>query len=489
MSGNLKGLVGETIIYGASTMLGRFLNWLLMPFYIRLLLPEEYGVVINIYGIISVLLVVFTYGLETGFFRFSAKESRNDVYKSSLWMIGSTSLVLILVTVLASGVISDYFYNGLYRNSIILVSVIVAFDSFLAIPFAKLRLNNQALKFGCVKIVNILLNIGFNLLFLLFIPWLIQKSMLGDSMVNLYQKGNSVFYVILSNTLSSVLILVFFIKDLIQVQGKFNRRLLANIMNYSWPVLVVGITGMLIQNSDKVLMPKLIKENGFKELAVYGANFKIGVLMSLFTQSFRFAFEPYFFKNQDRGNSSYAKIMEYFIFFGVTIFLGVMLFLDLINILLTPEYIYGNIIIPFVLLAQLFYGISLWYKLTDKTIFGAFFGIGGTLITLFLLFILIPQYGIIGGGISIMIGYGLMMVVSYFIGKKFYPVSYSLKRIGTIVLGGLVVYLVDFWIQLDASFYSFIFKGVIFASYIVFFLLVNGNLVINKNSKWLTLKL
>ena len=493
MSGNIKGLAGETIIYGASTMLGRFLNWLLMPFYIRLLLPEEYGVVINIYGIISVLLVVFTYGLETGFFRFSAKESRNDVYKSSLWMIGSTSLVLILVTELASGVISDYFYNGLYRNSIILVSVIVAFDSFLAIPFAKLRLNNQALKFGCVKIVNILLNIGFNLLFLLLIPWLIKKSILGDSLINLYQKGNGVFYVILSNALSSVLILVFFIKDLIQLQGKFNRRLLANIMNYSWPVLVVGITGMLIQNSDKVLMPKLIKENGFKELAVYGANFKIGVLMSLFTQSFRFAFEPYFFKNQDRGNSSYAKIMEYFIFFGVTIFLGVMLFLDLINILLTPEYLYGNIIIPFVLVAQLFYGIyfnlSLWYKLTDKTIFGAFFGIGGTLITLFLLFILIPQYGIIGGGISIMTGYGLMMVVSYFVGKKFYPVSYSLKRIGTIVLGGLVVYLFDFWIQLDASFYRFIFKGVIFVSYIVFFLLVNGNLVIKKNSKWLTLKL
>lgn len=493
MSGNLKGLAGETIIYGASTMLGRFLNWLLMPFYIRMLLPEEYGVVINIYGIMSVLLVVFTYGLETGFFRFSGKENKDDVYKSSLFIIGSTSILLILVTALSSDAISNYFYSGFYRNTIILVSVIIAFDSFLAIPFAKLRLNNQALKFGTVKIVNIILNIGFNLFFLLLIPWMIKQSWLTTRLVELYEKGNGVFYVILSNTLSSVLIFGFFIKDFVQVKGRFNAQLLSRIMNYSWPVLVVGITGMLVQNGDKVLMPKLIRENGFKELAVYGANFKIGVLMSLFTQSFRFAFEPYFFKNQERGNSSYAKIMEYFVFFGVVIFLGVMLFLDIINVLLTPEYIYGNVIIPFVLLAQLFYGIyfnlSLWYKLTDKTVFGAFFGIGGTLITLLLLFILVPRYGIVGGALSILAGYGVMMVVSYFLGQKYYPVSYSLKRIGVIVSGGLVVYVADRIVEMETTVYSFIFKGVIFVSYLLFFLIINENLIINKNGKWLTLKL
>ena len=430
MSGNLRVLAGETIIYGVSTMLGRFLNWLLMPFYIRTILPEEYGVVINIYGVISILLVVFTYGLETGFFRFSRKGEQADVFKTSLVMIGSTSLLFIIITIFSAKGISNYFYDGAYKNSLILVSVIVAFDSFLAIPFANLRLNNKSIKFGIFRIANIGLNIFFNLFFLLLLPYLIKGNYLSVFFIDIYNNGNGVFYVLLSNALSSIITALFFIKEFNNQKGFFSGALLIQLLKYSWPVLVVGITGMLIQNSDKVLMPVLLGENGFKELAVYGANFKIGVLMSLFTQSFRFAFEPYFFNIQEKGKESYAKVMEYFVFFGILIFLGVTLFLDVINILLTKEYLYGNIIIPYVLLGQLFYGIyfnlSLWYKLTDKTIYGAIFGTAGTILTIWLNFILIPTYGIIGGAIAIMVGYGVMMIVSFMLGQKYYKIPYSL---------------------------------------------------------------
>ncbi len=493
MSGSLKGLAGETIIYGATTMLGRFLNWLLMPFYIRTILPDEYGVVVNIYGIISILLVVFTYGLETGFFRFARKGKQENVYKTSLVMIGSTSLLLIVLTFFTAGSLSDFFYDGKYSNTLILVSIIVAFDSFLAIPFANLRLQNKALRFGIIKITNILLNIGFNLLFLLVIPFLIRNNIISIYWQDVYNKGNGVFYIILSNVLSSVLIVLFFVNEFRKLKGSYNYSLLVSLFKYSWPVLVVGITGMVIQNSDKILMPKLLGENGFKELGVYGANFKIGVLMSLFTQSFRFAFEPFFFKIQEKGKESYAKVMEYFLFFGGFIFLGVMLFIDIINLLLTKEYLYGNIIIPYVLLGQLFYGIyfnlSLWYKLSDKTIYGAIFGIMGTVITVLLNFILIPEYGIIGGALAIMAGYGTMMVVSFFVGQKYYRVPYSLKQLAFITIGIVLVFVVDKMVYFDNLIYRFTFKGVIFASFIVYFLIINGNFNFLKGRTWLKLKL
>lgn len=492
MGGNLKVLAGETIVYGVSTMVGRLLNWLLMPFYIRTLLPDEYGVIVNMYGIISILLVVFTYGLETGFFRFSRKGEQADVFKTSLVLIGSTSLLLIILTGISANNISSFFYNGFYKNSLILVSIIVAFDCFLAIPFSNLRLNNKAIKFGIFKITNIILNIFFNLVFLLLMPYLIKHHYISDYWTSLYNSGNGVFYVLLSNAFSSVITLFLFIGEFKNLKGVFDYSLLVKLLRYSWPVLIVGITGMIVQNSDKVMMPKLIGKDGFKELAVYGANFKIGVLMSLFTQSFRFAFEPYFFKNQDKGKESYAKIMEYYVFFGVFIFLGVTLFLDVINIMLTKEYLYGNIVIPFVLVGQLFYGIyfnlSLWYKLTDKTIYGAIFGVLGTLITVCINFILIPKYGIIGGALAIMIGYGVMMVISYFVGQKYYAVPYSLKKIGLVVLVGLLVYIVDGMVYFDYVIYRFIFKGVIFVSFVFIFLLINGNLKLNNGLKWLKLR-
>ncbi|HBG86317.1 MAG TPA: polysaccharide biosynthesis protein [Marinilabiliaceae bacterium] len=477
MSLSIKRLAGETVIYGATTMVGRLLNWLLMPFYIRVIAPEEYGAIINIYSFISILLVVFTYGMETGFFRFSREKNSQDVYKTTLSILSISSLLLIVLSFSFANKISLYFYDGNYSVSIILVGVIVALDSLLSIPFAKLRLDNRPIKFGVIKLISIFCNIAFNIIFLVVIPYLIDKFSLAEGFVSAYNQGNGVFYVILSNLLSSLVSLFIFIPDFIRLKGSFSSYILKKMLRYSWPVLVVGITGMITQNADKILIPKLIKENGFVELAIYGANFKIGVLMSLFTQSFRFAFEPYFFNNREKGIDSYAKVMEYFVAFGLFIFLGITVFQDLVNILFTSEYLRGNIIIPYVLVAMLFYGIyfnlSVWYKLSDKTIFGAIFGVMGMIGTVGLDFILIPKMGIIGGAIAMLCGYSLMMISSYLVGQKHYYIPYNLKVIGLYFIIAVMIFYFNGIIVVESLFLKYLIKVFIFLAFPLFFVFYN----------------
>lgn len=465
------------MIYGASTMLGRLLNWLLMPFYIRTLSTYEYGVVVNFYAVISVMLVVLTYGLETGFFRFSGKGyHENSIFKTLLSLLGITSCGFVLLGCFFNGVISDVFYDGEHSLSILLVFLILGIDSFIALPFARLRLQNRPIKFGIIKIANIGANIFFNLFFLLLIPYLINQNILESNIVDLYNEFDGVFYVFLSNALSSIITFLLLLPEIFKVQSHIDFSVLKPVMVYSLPVLFVGITGMINQNIDKILLPALLKKGGFSELAVYGANFKIGVLMSLFTQSFRFAFEPFFFKNKEKGKESYARVMDYFIFFGLIIFLGVTLFIDLINVVLTQEYFAGNTIIPIVLLALLFYGIyfnlSLWYKLTDKTWVGAIFGAIGAGITIILNILLVPQIGVSGSAIALLIGYFVIMVISWIIGRKYYPVPYQPgKYLIYFLLAGIV-----FWagtqINIEGQFFSYVFKAVIFALFIGSFFVI-----------------
>ena len=473
MSLSLKRLAGDTIIYGASTMVGRLLNWLLMPFYIRILTTQEYGVIVNLYGIISILLVIFTYGLETGFFRFARKENVSDVFKTSVVMLSITSFLLIIFNTFFSNLLSCFFYDGKYRLSIILVGIIIGFDAFLSIPFARLRLQNKSLRFGIIKLVSILLNIGFNLFFFIVLPHIFKYVSYNGVIKSIYNNADGVVLVLLSNALSSVFIFFFFIKDLLSMKGIFNKTLLRPILNYSWPVLIVGITGMITLNIDKILMPSLIQKDGFKELAIYGANFKIGVLMSLFTQSFRFAFEPYFFNNRDKGVNSYAQIMSYFVFFGFIIFLGITIFQDLINVLLIQDYFRGNIIIPLILLAQLCYGIyfnlSLWYKLTDNTIYGAIFGCVGMVITVVLNLFLVPIYGMIGAAFALFFGYCTMMVISYLIGQKHYPIPYSLKIIGSFSFVAFIIFSINYLYVPDQIFFKYLFKIALFISFPLIF--------------------
>lgn len=477
MSLSLKRLAGETMVYGASTMVGRLLNWLLMPFYIRTLSTYEYGVVVNIYGVVSVLLVILTYGLETGFFRFSGKTyNENSIFKTLVSFLGLTSGLFIISGILFHGEISNIFYGGDHAYSILLVFFILGLDSFTALPFARLRLQNRPIHFGVIKLINIGANILFNLLFLLLIPYLKEIGFLNSYWSSIYEQFDGIFYVFLSNALSSVIAFVLLLPQFFKLKAQFNFQIIKPVLIYSLPVLFVGITGMITQNIDKILIPALVSGDGFKELAIYGANFKIGVLMSLFTQSFRFAFEPFFFKNKGEGKQVYAVVMDYFIFLGLVIFLGVTLFLDVINILLTSEYIEGNTIIPVILIALLFYGIyfnlSLWYKLTDRTYIGAFLGTIGAIITVGLNVLLVPIMGVMGSAVALLIGYFVMTIISGIMGQKYYPVPYSPKRYLLYFLLAGFVFFISRIVSIEYDFFSYLFKAVIFALFIGSFFVI-----------------
>ena len=488
MSSGIKRLAGETVIYGLSTIIGRLLNWLLIPaLYVRTNTTEEIGALGEILAFAAILLVIFTYGLETGFFRFSKDEDKKDVYKTTMMMLTVSSSALILLTLIFAPNFSNFLGAGKHLSSLYLVGIIIALDSFISIPFAKLRLENKAFKFAIIKIINISLIILFNFTFLLIIPYFIKNNSLPQQIIDIYNSQDKLFYIFLSNLIASASMFLFFIKDLKNLSGKFNKNIAKRMLRYSLPVLLVGLTGMIIQNSDRLLMSKLVESDGMMQTGLYTVNFKIGVLMSLYTQSFRFSFEPFFFKNREKGKEAYSKAMEYFVFFGMFIFLSITLFLDVINMLITNKYAEGNIIIPFVLIGFLFFGIyynlSLWYKLTDKTIWGVYFGVAGMSITLTLNFLLVPKIGIIGGAIALASGYFVMMVMSYLKGRKVYPVDYDLKKIGIYFFSALIFYLTYRYANFEIKVFDNILRVCILVFYVyIFFKIKKAKITFYKNN-------
>ena len=471
----LYKIAGDTVLYGSSTILGRLINWLLTPFYIRTLLQDEFGVVVNIYSFIAVLLVVNTLGFETGYFRFVKEYDSRKVRDSLIAGIGIFSVVFIILTLIFLPHISTLF-GGIHKIEwiVLLAVLIVAGDAINSIPFAHFRYKNQALKYSGFRLLQIILTVVFNLIYLVLFPYLIKK---GHHLPGyIFNNDLRVFYVFWSNFLSTFIIFLIFIPGILKDKFTISKNILRTVFKYSFPIVLVGLFGILNQNIDKMLIPYLIKsDDPFKQLAIYGANFKIGVLMALFTQSFRLAFEPFFFK-EGKGQDSkavYSEVLKYFTFFGMLIFLGVMLFIDIVNYILTPEYTQGNVIIPFILLSQLFFGIyyslSLWYKLTDRTIFGFYMSLTGFIINLAGIIILVPLIGYIGAAISIFISFGVMTVISYFLGQKYYPVNYPVGKIIFLILTGILFYFIDKNLTIHELYMRYLIKGSIFVIYILIF--------------------
>ena len=471
----LYKIAGDTVLYGASTILGRLINWFLTPFYIRTLLQEEFGVVVNIYSFIAVLLVINTLGFETGYFRFVKEYDSKKVRNSLISGIALFSVVFIILTLIFIPNISDLFAGIESINWIILLAVlIVTTDAINSIPFAHFRYQNRALKYSGYRLLQVILTVLFNLVYLVLFPYLIKN---GYNLPGyLYNNDLRIFYVLWSNFLSSFIIFLIFIPAILKDNFSISKDILKVVFKYSYPIVLVGLFGILNQNIDKILLPYLIQSNQpFKELAIYGANFKIGVLMALFTQSFRLAFEPFFFKEGKNKDSKdvYSEVLKYFTFFGMLIFLGVVLFIDLVNIILTPEYIEGNVIIPLILLSQLFFGIyyslSLWYKLTDRTIFGFYMSLSGFIINLAGLLILVPLYGYIGAAVSIFISFFVITAVSYVLGQKYYPINYPVIRIFILIAVGIILYFIDLKLTIHVVYIRYLVKGSIFVFYILFF--------------------
>ncbi len=436
-----KKLLGDTAIYGVSSIVGRFLNWWLVPYHAGIFRPAEYGVVSNLYGYVAFAMILLTYGMETGYFRFASKsDNREKVFSTSLISLFSTTLLFLMVMFFFRGEIASAMQYGDHPEFVWWLALTVGLDAVTAIPFAQLRLQGRPVKFAVVKLVNIGLNIGFNLFFLSLCPLILKHN--PDGLISrFYDPSLGVGYIFIANLLASLSTLLLLMPEILTVRLEFDRSLFRKMMNYSFPILVIGLAGMVNQNIDKILIPFLIpaEKDPMFQLGIYGANYKLGVLMNMFIQAFRYAFEPFFFARSSVESSEdpgiYAVVMKYFIIFGLLIFLGMTLYIDIVKLLIPVEYHPGLPVVPLVLMADLFFGIffsaSIWYKLKDRTWYGAYIALTGAVITILLNFLLIPVMGYMGSAVTVFICFFIMMVINYFWGQKYYPIPYDLKRIGT----------------------------------------------------------
>ena len=459
-----KKLASDTAIYGMSSIIGRFINWWLMPLYVVLFVPDVYGIVTNLYSYVAFFMVFLTYGMETGFFRFASNNSNSEkVYSTSLIALFLTSTVFIILIVFLKNDLATLINYPNHPEYILWLAVILAIDALTAIPFAQLRLKNRPLKFAFIKLVNIGANISFNLFFLLLCPKLASNN--PDSFIHIiYSADIGVGYVFISNLLASVITLLMLLPAMLKISFQFDKALLYKMLSYSFPILIVGLAGVANQHIDKILIPFLIPEdqNPMAQLGIYGAGVKIAVLMNMFIQAFRYAFEPFFFSRENGKDDKkmHANIMKYFVIFGLLIFLGMVLYIDVIKLIVrNTAYHEGFSIVPVILLANLFFGIyfalSMWYKLTDMTRYGAYIAVGGAVVTITLNFILIPVFGYKGSAFAILICFFGMMVVSYFLGQKYYPIPYNIKRIFTYFLLATVLYIISLYTATLSPIYKF----------------------------------
>lgn len=438
---DIKKLAGQTAIYGLPTILGRFLNYLLVPVYTYSLTADKYGVVSELYAYISFLMIILTYGMETAYFRFCQKhEDKSVVFNTSLFSLFCTTSLFLLLTFFNIESISSAMQYENNQNYIKWFLIIVALDAFRAIPYAKLRQENKAARFALIKSIDIFSNIGFNLFFFFIL-----------------KPNNLVECIFISNFLASAISVVMLLPEYSKFRFKISFSLLKQMLVYGLPVMIGGLAGMVNETFDRIALKKLLtcpettadcNTYAMQQIGIYGACYKISIVMSLFIQAFKFAAEPFFFskmKSQD-AKQTYSSVMIVFTIFLLTIFLGVIAYMDLFQYFVSEEYRVGLNVVPILLLANfclgIYYNLSIWYKVSDKTIYGAYISGIGAAITLVLNFILVPRFGYLGAAYTTLICYTSIMIICWAIGQKFYPVKYPIKRFLLYVILALGLYFV-----------------------------------------------
>jgi O-antigen/teichoic acid export membrane protein len=436
----LKKLASQTAIYGLSSVVGRFLNYLLVPLYTRYFLPAEYGVVTELYAYVAFLVVMLTYGMETAFFRFSKKEETTKVYSTTLISLLISSVVFVGLIFLNSSAISQWLGYANHPEYIQFFALIIGMDAVASISFAKLREQDKAIRFAFIRIINIMVNIGLNLYFIVYQEY-------------------GIAYIFIANLLASATTLIMLFPQMISSSWVFDKKLWKKMMIYALPLLIAGLAGMTNETIDRILLKHLLPNTDMaaSELGLYGAFYKLSIIMILFIQTFRFAAEPFFFAQEKEGNSRkiYADVMKYFTIIMAFIFLGVTIFYDVIKRFLGSEYHdeRGFLVVSILLLANLFLGIyynlSIWFKLTEKTKYGAYLSIFGAIITLSLNFILIPVLGFVGCALATLVCYFSMTAASYYLGKRHFSVPYQVKRIALYLFGMLCIYFCVYFTNLN----------------------------------------
>lgn len=460
----LKSLAKETAIYGVSSIVGRFLNYLLVPLY-TIALPASsggYGVLTNIYAWVALILVLLTCGMETGFFRFANKgeDEPMRVYSTTLLSVSIGSLAFLALGLLFLDPIAGLLGYGEHPWYIGMMMIVVAMDAIQSIPFAYLRYKKRPIKFAALKLLFIFLNIVLNLFYYGIL------------------KGTDVGCAFLFNLICTSVVMLCMISELRGFTYVLDRELLKRMLRYSLPLVILGVAGILNQVADKIIFPFVYPDAAEAniQLGIYGAASKIAMIMAMFTQAFRFAYEPFVFgKSKEKDSREmYAKAMKYFIIFTLLAFLIVMFYMELLRHIIERSYWDGLRVVPIVMAAEIFMGIyfnlSFWYKLIDETRWGAYFSLTGCTILILMNIFLIPKYGYIACAWAGFTGYGVAMLLSYFVGQKKYPIQYDLKAIGMYVLLAAVLYVAAEYVPIDNIYLRMAYRTVLlllFIAYIV----------------------
>ena len=458
---NLKSLAKDTAIYGLSSIVGRFLNYLLVPLYTHYMPKDsgDYGVSTNIYAYTALILVLLTFGMETTLFRFAndGKYKPDTVLSTAMATIGSLTAVFLLLIFGFIGPISGALGYTEHPDYLLMMAVVVALDAIQAIPFSYLRFQKRAIRFASLKMLFIVLNIAMNVIYFV---------VLGKT---------SVFYVFFINLLCTSLITFFFLPDMFRIQWKFDGQLLKTMFSYSWPILVLGIAGILNQVADKIIFPLVYPDEAQAnvQLGIYGSCVKIAMIMAMITQAFRYAYEPIVFaKSKDADKTEYyATAMKYFIIFTLLAFLCVMGWMPVLKYIIGADYREGLGVVPIVMMAEIFMGIyfnlSFWYKLIDKTIYGAWFSLVGCIVLFAVNILLIPTYGYWACAWGGFAGYGTAMVLSYIIGQKKNPIPYPLKSITLYFITAMAAFALMEWGEIYLpSWGSFLFSNLMILGFV-----------------------
>lgn len=445
MSNPLKKLAGQTAIYGLTSIVGRLLNWFLVPVYLGVanFTTDQYGIITEMYSYVAFLVVFLTYGMETAYFRYSTLKEYDakKVYSTIIFSLFSTSFLFIAIAFLFDQSIANWLKYPNNTEFVTWFAIIVGLDAISSIPMAKLRADNKAGKFALINFANIGVNIGLNLFFL---AYCLPKYYAGETnwlIETFYNPEIGVGYVFIANLIASVVKFILLLPEMIKARYGFEFSLLKKMFVYALPLLVFGLAGIVNETIDRIMLKRMLfdvlgEKETLSQLGIYGACYKVSIIITLFIQAFRYAAEPFFFAQEKEkdAKSIYSKVMTYFVIVCATIFLGVMLFIDIVKYFIPNEAFWvGLQVVPILLFANIALGIyynqSIWYKLSGKTKFGAYIGIFGAIVTIILNYIWIPIYGYVGSAWATLICYSSMMFLSFILSRKHYPIKYDLPKV------------------------------------------------------------
>lgn len=452
----LKSLLGQTAIYGLPTIVGRLLNYLLVPLYTSVLPAAKYGVISELYAWVAFLIVLLTFGMETAFFKFiNDKEDKVSVFRNSFLTVIGFNAVFLLLLLLFNQSLADAMLYSDHSEYIVLLGIIVCIDATSALPMAKLRAEKKAIKFSIIHFTAIAVNISLNLLFLyvFFDP---------------ARPEEGVLFILIANLLSSLVKPIGTYKDFIGLKLAYSAELAREMFKYALPLVIAGFAGIVNETIDRAMLKHILYNKGGltlrqaeTQLGIYSACYKLAMIVTIFLQAYRYAAEPFFFSHAKKSDSRviYVKIMNYFIAFVCLIFIGVSLNIDVFkHFIRSEEYWVGLSVVPVLLIANVFYGIylnqSIWYKLSGQTKFGAYIAIGGGVITIAVNFMFIPLFGYWASAWATFIVYGLQMIASYYLGQKYYPIKYNLRKFGLYFGLAILIFLVTYFVNLDPNEFS-----------------------------------